>query len=100
MPTAEELVANELTTEQIAKYIGADRLFYQDLDDLINAVWQGNKDITKFDTSCFSGCYATGDITPEYLESLSKIRNDKEQEDNNISESTSVGIHNGETSEL
>ena len=100
MPTAEELVANERTTEQIAKYIGADRLFYQDLDDLINAVWQGNKDITKFDTSCFSGCYATGDITPEYLESLSKIRNDKEQEDNNISESTSVGIHNGETSEL
>jgi amidophosphoribosyltransferase len=99
MPAVDELVANGRTTEQIASYIGADRLFYQDLDDLIDAVWQGNKDITEFDTSCFSGCYVTGDITSEYLASLRLARNDKEQEQNRSSEQTFVGIHNGEDDE-
>jgi amidophosphoribosyltransferase len=32
--------------------------------------------ISEFDTSCFSGCYVTGDITAEYLERLERERND------------------------
>ncbi len=98
MPTTDELVASNRTTEEVAAYIGADRLFYQDLDDLIEAVWQGNKSITEFDTSCFSGCYATGDITQEYLVSLGLARNDTAQKNNPASQET-VGIHNGEVDE-
>jgi amidophosphoribosyltransferase len=29
-----------------------------------------------FDTSCFSGVYVTGDVTPEYLRRLATRRND------------------------
>jgi amidophosphoribosyltransferase len=99
MPTVDELVANGRTTEEIATYIGADKLFYQDLDDLIDAVWQGNKEIKQFDTSCFSGCYATGDITPGYLASLGLLRNDDEQQKQQSSEHSSVGIYNGSSNE-
>ncbi len=100
MPSVNELVANGRTTQQIADYIGADKLFYQDLDDLIDAVWQGNKDIKQFDTSCFSGCYVTGDITKEYLTSLGLNRNDKKHTESlNVSQAT-VGIHNGDNDEI
>jgi amidophosphoribosyltransferase len=99
MPSATELVANGRDIEQIAEYIGADRLFYQDLDDLIEAVWQGNKSIKEFDTSCFSGCYVTGDITPEYLESLDKNRNDSAQSAQKRVGREPVGIYNGDASD-
>jgi amidophosphoribosyltransferase len=32
--------------------------------------------IDKFDTSCFSGEYVTGDVTPEYLARLEAERSD------------------------
>jgi amidophosphoribosyltransferase len=38
----------------VCEAIGADRLIYQDLDDLIEAVRKGNPAIKHFDTSCFS----------------------------------------------
>ncbi|WP_024851451.1 amidophosphoribosyltransferase [Hydrogenovibrio kuenenii] len=96
MPTSDELVASNRTTEEIAAYIGADRLFYQDLDDLIEAVWQGNKNIKEFDTSCFSGCYVTGDITEEYLQSLGLARNDSAQSNRKEVGQEPVGLHNGQ----
>jgi hypothetical protein len=40
--------------------LGADWLIYQDLEDLIWAVQDGNEKIKHFDTSCFSGEYVTG----------------------------------------
>lgn len=95
MPTADELVANGRTTEEIAQFIGADKLFYQDLSDLIEAVWQGNKSIKEFDTSCFSGCYVTGDVTEEYLESLGLTRNDGAKEASNFIGQEPVGLYNG-----
>lgn len=99
MPTTSELVASNRTTEEVAEYIGADRLFYQHLEDLVDAVWQGNKSITEFDTSCFSGCYATGDITQEYLASLGLVRNDGAQSKRPETAQEPVGIHNGESDE-
>lgn len=95
MPSASELVANGREIHEIADYIGADKLFYQDLDDLIEAVWQGNKSIKEFDTSCFSGCYVTGDITQEYLDSLDKTRNDDAQSKQKEVGQEPVGIYNG-----
>ncbi len=74
MPAASELIASNKTVEEIAKYIGADRLIYQDLEDLVEAVREGNRAIPCFDTSCFSGEYVTGDITSEYLAELEHNR--------------------------
>ena len=76
MPAASELIANGRTVEEIEAIIGADRLIYQDLNGLVRAVRHGNSAITEFDTSCFSGEYVTGDVTPEYLGELETRRND------------------------
>jgi amidophosphoribosyltransferase len=70
MPTTKELVAHGRTEEEVCEIIGADRLFYQSLPDLIEAVQEGNPDIKRFDTSCFSGEYPTGGVSKEYLEKL------------------------------
>lgn len=77
MPTASELVASNKTEEEVAKSIGADRLIYQDLDDLVRACLHHDSHIEQFDTSCFSGEYVTGDITPAYLKRLEEERSDQ-----------------------
>jgi amidophosphoribosyltransferase len=77
MPTASELVASNKTEEEVAKSIGADKLIYQDLDDLVRACLHHDSQIEHFDTSCFSGEYVTGDITPAYLKRLEDERSDQ-----------------------
>ena len=74
MPFVDELVAHGRTNQEICDEIGADKLIYQDLDDLILSVKEGNPDIKMFDTSCFNGQYVTGGVGKEYLENLSKNR--------------------------
>ena len=76
MPAAEELLARERSVEQVAAEIGADRLFYQTLDDLVEAVRFGNPAITQFDTSCFDGTYVTGDVNDDYLAAVEARRRD------------------------
>lgn len=76
MPAADELIANNRTVEQIEELIGADKLIYQELNDLIAAASEGNPQITEFDTSCFSKRYITGDVDDEYLQGLQALRND------------------------
>jgi amidophosphoribosyltransferase len=76
MPATSELVAGSRTVEEVAYLIGADWLIYQDLDDLIAACKHEDARIQEFDTSCFSGEYVTGDITPEYLQRLQLERSD------------------------
>jgi amidophosphoribosyltransferase len=76
MPAATELIANGREIKEIEELIGADRLIYQDLNGLVRSVRHGNSAITEFDTSCFSGEYVTGDVTPEYLSELESRRND------------------------
>jgi len=77
MPAASELVACGRTESEVADYIGADWLIYQDLPDLIRSVRYDNGQIKEFDTSCFSGEYVTGDITTEYLRQVEDGRSDK-----------------------
>ncbi len=76
MPTASELVAYNRSLDEICAAIGADRLIYQDLDDMVESVRVLNPRLGAFDTSCFSGDYVTGDITPAYLELVDSARND------------------------
>jgi amidophosphoribosyltransferase len=75
MPAAAELVAHGRTQEQVREFIGADRLLYQELDDLVAAVAEGNENLQSFDTSCFSGEYVTG-VEPAYLSELEFARSD------------------------
>jgi len=75
MPAAAELIAHNRTEEEIRAFIGADWLVYQDLDDLIAAVADGNESLTHFDTSCFSGEYVTG-VDSSYLSDLEFARSD------------------------
>jgi amidophosphoribosyltransferase len=77
MPAASELVAAGRTVDEVAKLIGADWLIYQDLDDLVAACRHDDAQVTEFDTSCFSGEYVTGDVTPEYLARLQTERSDE-----------------------
>ncbi|MDD5126339.1 amidophosphoribosyltransferase, partial [Methylovulum sp.] len=83
MPAANELIAHNRTEEEVCTAIGADRLIYQDLADLIAAVGKGNPDIQHFDTSCFSHEYITGDIDDDYLERIEALRNDDAQNQRN-----------------
>jgi amidophosphoribosyltransferase len=77
MPAASELVAADRTDEEVARLIGADWLVYQDLHDLVAACRHDDAQVTEFDTSCFSGEYVTGDVTPEYLARLQSERSDE-----------------------
>jgi amidophosphoribosyltransferase len=76
MPAASELVAAGRSEAEVARLIGADWLVYQDLGDLVAACQHDNAKISEFDTSCFSGEYVTGDVTPEYLTQLQRDRSD------------------------
>jgi len=81
MPAPSELIANGRDDRQIQEVLGADRLIYQGLDDLIEACREGNTDITRFDTSCFSGEYVTG-VEDGYLEDLQVRRSDQAKREN------------------
>jgi amidophosphoribosyltransferase len=78
MPTSHELIAYGRSDQEIAREIGADRLIYQDLDALVEACRSVNPKIEHFETSCFTGVYVTGDITPEYLATVEAQRRDGE----------------------
>ena len=76
MPVTGELVAFNRNEEDIARAIGADRLFYQSLDGLVEAVQRGNPKLREFDTSCFTGEYVTGGVSRSYLKQLAEHRAD------------------------
>ncbi|HEY8034274.1 MAG TPA: amidophosphoribosyltransferase [Methylobacter sp.] len=95
MPAAHELIAHNRTEDEVCSAIGADRVIYQDLNDLIDAVRKGNQDIKHFDTSCFSKEYITGDIDDAYLERIEALRNDNAQAQRN-SENFIIGMQNGD----
>ena len=80
MPAAHELIAHDRTEQEVCEAIGADKLIYQDIDDLIDAVGKGNRTIKHFDTSCFTHEYVTGDIDDAYLARIEALRNDGAQE--------------------
>lgn len=61
MPTYEELIANGRTEEEVARMICADKIIYQDIEDLELCVQNENPDIKHFDSSCFTGKYIAGE---------------------------------------
>jgi amidophosphoribosyltransferase len=79
MPSPHEFVAHDRNVEQIADELGVDKLFYQDLNDLVDAI-KKKSDVQQFDTSCFDGQYITGDIDENYLYYIDALRNDAVKE--------------------
>ena len=71
MSTRKELIANERTEREIEKMIGADKLIYQNLKDVIAVMRELNADIKFFECSIFDGDYISGNIDDEYLNKLS-----------------------------
>lgn len=77
MPSAQELIAHNRTADEVAKWIGADWLVYQDLQALYEAAWEGNPDIKRFEDSVFTGNYVTGGVDEKYFRELEKRRGEK-----------------------
>jgi amidophosphoribosyltransferase len=84
MPAAHELIAHGRTEQEVCEAIGADKLIYQEIGDLIDAVNTGNHNISHFDTSCFTHEYITGDIDDAYLARIEALRNDGAQEQRKV----------------
>lgn len=84
MPTKKELVANGLTVDQICKVIGADELFYQEVDDLVDSAKEGNPKITNFCYACMSGKYPTAEVTKELLAKAESARGNVHQLDEEL----------------
>jgi len=76
MPTKKEFVANGLKADDIAKVIGADKLFYQDIKDLLDSAKAGNPKISNFCYACMSGRYPTSEVTQELLQKAEMSRGD------------------------
>lgn len=94
MPSKDELIAHGRTVEEIAAAIGADWLVFQDLKDLVFAVGKGNREISEFDCSVFTGEYVTGGVTVSYLDHLESMRNDSAKEERRIVDDEVIEMHN------
>lgn len=95
MPAKEDFIAHNRTTEQIADAIGADKLIYQDLEDLKAACLEGSKTTaTEFDSSVFDGQYVTGDIDEGYFTRLSALRGNSADAAKATVENVGIDLHN------
>jgi amidophosphoribosyltransferase len=82
MPAASELIAHNRSDAEVADAIGIDRIIYQELDDLIASITEGNPKLTHFDCSVFTGEYITGE-TEDYFRQLRERRSDAAKKNKN-----------------
>jgi len=92
MPARNEFIAHNRSIDEISNEIKADGLIYQDLDDLIGSVQQGNLRLEQFDCSVFNGEYITG-VEDGYFESLENLRNDQSKQERE-KEYAGIDLHN------
>ena len=94
MPAGSALIAHGHDDDEICDVIGADRLIYQDLDDLRRSVSKGNPRIERFEDSVFTGEYVTADISEDYLQQLELFRSDAAKERRRDTEAAGLELHN------
>jgi amidophosphoribosyltransferase len=72
-PMAEDLIAHNMSTEEIAKLIGVDSLAYISVDGLYKAMGEAkrNNETPQYCDACFTGDYAI-ELTDQNNQSLSK----------------------------
>ena len=93
MPASNEFVAYKKTEKEISDFIGSDKLFYQNLNDLILSVKDDNSPVEIFDASCFDGKYVTEDVTQDYLNELDIMRNNASKQRQSIDISEEVVVY-------
>lgn len=81
MPATKELVAHNRTIKGVEKFIGADALIYQNLEDLKRSAHIGNTKINNFEDSVFTGNYCAGNVTKEFLKQLENSRTDSSKKE-------------------
>jgi len=94
MPSANELIAHGRELDDICELIGADKLIFQSIEDLVSAVGSANPEIQQFETSVFNGEYITNDIDQTYLDRLDALRNNDTKEDSDKNADSIIDIHN------
>jgi amidophosphoribosyltransferase len=95
MPAANELIAHGRSEQEVQEFIGCDRLVYQDLTDLIEAVQKkGRTHVDRFDCSVFDGEYVTRDVSADYLSALERARNDDAKSARAGTEDNVIDLHN------
>lgn len=75
LPFRKDLIAADSTIEQVGQYLGADKILYQALNDLMDAVMQDK--LLKFEKpcmACMDGCYITGNPSKEKICQLENER--------------------------
>ncbi|WP_448213350.1 amidophosphoribosyltransferase [Colwellia sp. MEBiC06753] len=94
MPSANELIAHGREVDDIAEIIGADKLIFQSIEDLVEAVRTYNPEIKRFETSVFDGVYITNDIDQSYLERLDAARNNETKEKSDKNADSIIDLYN------
>lgn len=94
MPSANELIAHGRDVDDVCDLIGADKLIFQSIEDLVSAIRIGNPEIHHFDTSVFDGVYVTNDIDNTYLEKLHALRNNSSKESSDKNADSVIDMHN------
>ena len=75
IPTRSELIASNMSVENIREHLDVDILMYQELDDLIEAVTRrGEHEIYRPCAACLDGNYITGDVDENKIIALEKQR--------------------------
>ncbi|NUF49277.1 amidophosphoribosyltransferase [Gilliamella sp. ESL0250] len=95
MPVASELIAYNRTVDEIAKDIGADKLIFQDLSDLVYSITAQNPNIHHLECSVFDGKYVTEGIDNSYLSLLEQKRSDNKRSPT-CKESENLELYNEE----
>jgi amidophosphoribosyltransferase len=71
IPSSAELIAHGRSVNEIAKWIGADRLIYQTLPAAVEAINQGalypEAKVARFEDAIFSGDYPLGQVNERFL---------------------------------
>jgi len=80
MMTRGEFIARNRSVQTIRELVGADYLLYQDVDAMCRAAREGNPDIERFCSACFTGDYPTGDLSEEMLQAIERDRLHFQQE--------------------
>lgn len=76
IPTRAELIANTKTPEEIRKFMGADFLIYQTVEDMLKAVRVPKALSKNYCAACFTGKYPTKEVTKVVIDANEKMRLD------------------------
>lgn len=95
-----DLVAHARTDDEISREIGADKVIYQTLDDLISACREesNHPEVKEFEVGVFNGRYITG-ADEAYFEHLetTRARNARAKSDSGVEQAAmdDVALYNG-----